>query len=56
MADTPAIQTEALVKRYGRGGTTALKGLDISVSPGRPSGSWAPTAPARARRSESCWI
>ena len=38
MAETPAIQTEALVKRYGRGGATALKGLDLTVAPGEVFG------------------
>jgi len=38
MAETPAIRTEALVKRYGHGGATALKGLDLTVAPGEVFG------------------
>jgi ABC-2 type transport system ATP-binding protein len=38
MADTPAIQIEALVKRYGRRGTVALKGLNLTVTAGEVFG------------------
>jgi len=48
MADTPAIQTEALVKRYGRGGTTALKGLDLTVSPGEVFGYLGPNGAGKS--------
>ncbi|MFC5006274.1 ABC transporter ATP-binding protein [Dactylosporangium cerinum] len=48
MADTPAIQTEALVKRYGRGGTTALKGLDLTVSPGEVFGFLGPNGAGKS--------
>jgi ABC-2 type transport system ATP-binding protein len=48
MADTPAIQTEALVKRYGRGGTTALKGLDLSVSIGEVFGFLGPNGAGKS--------
>jgi ABC-2 type transport system ATP-binding protein len=48
MADTPAIQTEALVKRYGRRGTTALKGLDLTVSPGEVFGFLGPNGAGKS--------
>jgi ABC-2 type transport system ATP-binding protein len=48
MADTPAIQTEALVKRYGRGGTTALKGLDLTVAPGEVFGFLGPNGAGKS--------
>jgi len=48
MADIPAIQTEALVKRYGRGGTIALKGLDLSVSPGEVFGFLGPNGAGKS--------
>ena len=48
MADTPAIQTEALVKRYGRGGTTALQGLDLTVSPGEVFGFLGPNGAGKS--------
>ena len=48
MADTPAIQTDALVKRYGRGGTTALKGLDLSVAMGEVFGFLGPNGAGKS--------
>lgn len=48
MADTPAIQTEALVKRYGRGGTTALKGLDLNVAMGEVFGFLGPNGAGKS--------
>ncbi len=48
MADTPAIQTEALVKRYGRGGTTALKGLDLQVATGEVFGFLGPNGAGKS--------
>src|SRR6185369_14330486 len=48
MADTPAIQTEALVKRYGRGGTPALKGLDLTVAPGEVFGFLGPNGAGKS--------
>jgi beta-exotoxin I transport system ATP-binding protein len=48
MADTPAIQTEALVKRYGRGGTVALKGLDLTVSLGEVFGFLGPNGAGKS--------
>lgn len=48
MAATTAIQTEALVKRYGRGGTTALKGLDLTVAPGEVFGFLGPNGAGKS--------
>ena len=48
MADAPAIQTEALVKRYGRSGTTALKGLDLTVWPGEVFGFLGPNGSGKS--------
>ncbi|GAA2607302.1 ABC transporter ATP-binding protein [Paractinoplanes durhamensis] len=48
MADIPAIQTEALVKRYGPRGTTALKGLDLTVSPGEVFGFLGPNGAGKS--------
>jgi ABC-2 type transport system ATP-binding protein len=48
MADTPAIQTDALVKRYGRRGTTALKGLHLTVSPGEVFGFLGPNGAGKS--------
>ena len=48
MADTPAIHTEALVKRYGRKGTLALKGLDLTVSPGEVFGFLGPNGAGKS--------
>ncbi|WP_030440545.1 ABC transporter ATP-binding protein [Actinoplanes subtropicus] len=48
MADTPAIRTEALVKRYGRGGTTALTGLDLTVAPGEVFGFLGPNGAGKS--------
>jgi ABC-2 type transport system ATP-binding protein len=48
MADTPAIQAEALVKRYGRSGTTALKGLDLTVAPGEVFGFLGPNGAGKS--------
>jgi beta-exotoxin I transport system ATP-binding protein len=48
MADTPAIQTEALVKRYGRRGTTALKGLDLTVATGEVFGFLGPNGAGKS--------
>ena len=48
MADTPAIQAEALVKRYGRGGTTALKGLDLTVAAGEVFGFLGPNGAGKS--------
>jgi beta-exotoxin I transport system ATP-binding protein len=47
MADTPAIQTQQLVKRYGRG-TLALKGLDLSVEPGEVFGFLGPNGAGKS--------
>jgi ABC-2 type transport system ATP-binding protein len=48
MAETPAIQTEALIKRYGRTGTTALKGLDLAVSRGEVFGFLGPNGAGKS--------
>ena len=48
MADSPAIQTEQLVKRYGRGGTVALKGLDLSVERGEVFGFLGPNGAGKS--------
>jgi ABC-2 type transport system ATP-binding protein len=48
MADAPAIQTEALVKRYGRHGTTALKGLDLTITPGEVFGFLGPNGAGKS--------
>jgi ABC-2 type transport system ATP-binding protein len=48
MAQPPAIQTEALVKRYGRSGTTALKGLDLTVMPGEVFGFLGPNGAGKS--------
>src|SRR3954451_9665315 len=48
MADTPAIQIEALVKRYGRGGTVALKGLDLTVAAGEVFGFLGPNGAGKS--------
>jgi ABC-2 type transport system ATP-binding protein len=48
MAEAPAIQTEALVKRYGRKGTTALKGLDLTVSRGEVFGFLGPNGAGKS--------
>ncbi|MCU7724391.1 ABC transporter ATP-binding protein [Actinoplanes sp. KI2] len=48
MAEIPAIRTEALVKRYGRGGTTALKGLDLAVAAGEVFGFLGPNGAGKS--------
>ncbi|AGL19133.1 ABC transporter ATP-binding protein [Actinoplanes sp. N902-109] len=48
MGDEPAIRTEALVKRYGRGGTTALKGLDLTVGRGEVFGFLGPNGAGKS--------
>jgi ABC-2 type transport system ATP-binding protein len=48
MADSPAIQTEQLVKRYGSGGTVALKGLDLSVEAGEVFGFLGPNGAGKS--------
>jgi ABC-2 type transport system ATP-binding protein len=48
MVDTPAIQTEALVKRYGRQGTEALKGLDLTVDSGEVFGFLGPNGAGKS--------
>jgi len=48
MGDDPAIRTEALVKRYGRGGTTALKGLDLTVARGEVFGFLGPNGAGKS--------
>jgi ABC-2 type transport system ATP-binding protein len=48
MADEPAIRTEALVKRYGRGGTVALKGLDLTVATGEVFGFLGPNGAGKS--------
>jgi len=48
MAEIPAIETEALVKRYGHGGTTALKGLDLTVAPGEVFGFLGPNGAGKS--------
>jgi ABC-2 type transport system ATP-binding protein len=48
MVDTPAIQTEALVKRYGRRGAAALKGLDLTVYPGEVFGFLGPNGAGKS--------
>jgi ABC-2 type transport system ATP-binding protein len=48
MATTPAIQTEALVKRYGRSGATALKGLDLTVGEGEVFGFLGPNGAGKS--------
>ena len=48
MADSPAIQTEQLVKRYGRGGTVALKGLDLRVERGEVFGFLGPNGAGKS--------
>ena len=47
MADSPAIQTGQLVKRYGRG-TLALKGLDLSVERGEVFGFLGPNGAGKS--------
>jgi ABC-2 type transport system ATP-binding protein len=47
MADSPAIQTEQLAKRYGRG-TLALKGLDLSVERGEVFGFLGPNGAGKS--------
>lgn len=50
MADTPAIQTESLVKRYGSGRTakTALTGLDLTVERGEVFGYLGPNGAGKS--------
>jgi len=48
MADSPAIQTEQLVKRYGRAGAVALKGLDLSVERGEVFGFLGPNGAGKS--------
>ena len=48
MAASLAIQTEQLVKRYGRGGTVALKGLDLSVERGEVFGFLGPNGAGKS--------
>ncbi|HZM84044.1 MAG TPA: ABC transporter ATP-binding protein [Candidatus Limnocylindrales bacterium] len=48
MAGSVAIQTEQLVKRYGRGGTVALKGLDLSVERGEVFGFLGPNGAGKS--------
>ena len=48
MGDEPAIRTEALVKRYGRRGTTALKGLDLTVATGEVFGFLGPNGAGKS--------
>jgi beta-exotoxin I transport system ATP-binding protein len=48
MADIPAIRAEALVKRYGRGGTTALTGLDLTVAAGEVFGFLGPNGAGKS--------
>ena len=45
------VVVEELTKTYP-GGVQAVRGISFSVRPGEASGCWAPTAPARRRRSE----
>jgi ABC-2 type transport system ATP-binding protein len=48
MAESAAIQTEQLVKRYGRAGTVALKGLDLSVARGEVFGFLGPNGAGKS--------
>jgi beta-exotoxin I transport system ATP-binding protein len=48
MAETPAIEIERLVKRYGRRGTTALKGLDLTVERGEVFGFLGPNGAGKS--------
>jgi ABC-2 type transport system ATP-binding protein len=48
MDTTPAIRTEALVKRYGRSGATALKGLDLTVGEGEVFGFLGPNGAGKS--------
>ena len=48
MADEPAIRTEALIKRYGRTGTVALRGLDLTVDTGEVFGFLGPNGAGKS--------
>lgn len=48
MADSPAIETEDLRKRYGRHGTEALKGLTVSVAQGEVFGFLGPNGAGKS--------
>jgi ABC-2 type transport system ATP-binding protein len=48
MAESPAIQTEQLVKQYGHRGTVALKGLDLSVERGEVFGFLGPNGAGKS--------
>lgn len=48
MADTPAIHTEDLVKRYGRKGTVALTGLNLTVGQGEVFGFLGPNGAGKS--------
>lgn len=48
MADSPAIETEDLCKRYGRHGTEALKGLSLQVREGEVFGFLGPNGAGKS--------